>query len=99
MQSVNGAVNPSLGLAYNVPFFISDLMFYMQVHVIRGPAYDILLGQPFDVLTKSIIQNFCNEDQTITIHDPNSSRVVTLPTVLRGPPRIISKDKHPVFWK
>jgi hypothetical protein len=27
----------------------------MQVHIIRDPAYDILLGRPFDVLTKSVI--------------------------------------------
>jgi hypothetical protein len=99
MQSANGAVDPSLGLARNVPFLVGDLMFYMQVHVIRGPAYDILLGRPFDVLTKSVVRNFRNEDQTITIHNPNSSRVVMLPTIPRGPPHVISKAKHSVFRK
>ena len=44
MQSANGTIDPSLGLARNVPFLIGDLTFYMQVHVIRNPAYDILLG-------------------------------------------------------
>ena len=44
MQSANGAINPSLGLARNVPFLIGELTFYMQVHIIRNPAYDILLG-------------------------------------------------------
>jgi hypothetical protein len=44
MQSVNGEVNPSLRLAKNVPFQIDELTLYLQVHVIRQAAYDILLG-------------------------------------------------------
>jgi len=86
MQSANRTVDQSLGLACNVPFFIGDLTLYMQVHVIRDPAYNILFGCPFDVLTESVVQNYVNEDQTITIHDPNSGRVATIPTIPRGPP-------------
>jgi hypothetical protein len=88
MQSANGTVDQSLGLARNVPFYIGDLTVYMQVHVIRRPAYDILLGRPFDILTESVVRNYANEDQTITIHDPNSGRVATIPTIPRGPPRV-----------
>jgi hypothetical protein len=93
MQSANGIVDPSLGLSRNVPFLIGPLTFYMQVHIIRSPAYDVLLGRPFDVLTESVVRNFRNEDQTITVHDPNSKRVATIPTVRRGPPQILSKKK------
>ncbi|KAJ7177321.1 hypothetical protein C8R43DRAFT_1118325 [Mycena crocata] len=88
MQSANGSISPSLGLARNVPFLIGDITLYLQVHVVRGPAYDILLGRPFDVLTQSIVHNFANEDQTITICDPNTGHISTVPTVPRGPPRI-----------
>jgi hypothetical protein len=94
MQSANGTVDLSLGLARNVPFLIGPLTFYMQVHVIRKPAYDILFGRPFDVLTQSVVRNFRNEDQTITVHDPNTNRVATIPTISRGPPRILSKKKQ-----
>ncbi|KAJ7324037.1 hypothetical protein DFH08DRAFT_817512 [Mycena albidolilacea] len=87
MQSANGAVSPSLGLARNVPFRIGDIILYLQVHIVRNPAYDVLLGRPFDVLTQSIIRNFANEDQTITICDPNTGKLATVPTVPRGPPR------------
>ena len=51
---------------------IGDIMLYVQIHIIRSPAYDILLGRPFDVLTESVVRNFTNEDQTITIFDPNT---------------------------
>jgi hypothetical protein len=44
MQSANGSVDPLLGLARNIAFLIGTLTFYMQVHVIRNLAYDILLG-------------------------------------------------------
>ncbi|KAF8132728.1 hypothetical protein K438DRAFT_1641978 [Mycena galopus ATCC 62051] len=87
MQSANGSVSPLLGLARNVPFRIGDITLYLQVHIVRNPAYDVLLGRPFDVLTQSIIRNFANEDQTITICDPNTGKLATVPTVPRGPPR------------
>ncbi|KAJ7091763.1 hypothetical protein C8R44DRAFT_891329 [Mycena epipterygia] len=87
MQSANGSVSPSLGLARNVPFRFGDITLYLQVHIVRNPAYDVLLGRPFDVLTQSIVRNFANEDQTITICDPNTGKLATVPTVPRGPPR------------
>ena len=87
MQSANGEVDKSLGLARNVPLRIGKITLYVQIHVIRSPAYDILLGRPFDILTESVVRNFANEDQTITIFDPNSGRRATVPTSPRGRPR------------
>ncbi|EED81133.1 predicted protein [Postia placenta Mad-698-R] len=69
MQSANGEVDRSLGLIRNVPFRI---------------AYDILLGRPFDVLTQSVVKNFADENQTITILCPNTGETVTIPTILSG---------------
>jgi len=94
MQSANGAITPSLGLARNVPFRIGDIVLYLQVHILRNPAYDVLLGRPFDVLTQSVIHNYANEDQTITIRDPNTGKAVTVPTVPRGPPRHRKQGFH-----
>ena len=53
----------------------------MLINVIDSNAYEVLLGRPFDVLTESVI---ANEDQTITIHDPNTGQHVTVPTLARG---------------
>jgi hypothetical protein len=79
MQSVNGEVNRSLGLARNIPMQIGNITLYVQIHIICNLVYDILLGQPFDVLTESVIWNYANEDQTVTILDPNSGQRATLP--------------------
>jgi hypothetical protein len=84
MESANGTFDWSLGLARNVPFYIGTITLYLQVHVIRSPSYEILLGRPFDVLTESVIRNFTNEDQTITITDPNTGKKCTIPTFARG---------------
>jgi len=62
MQSANGEVNKSLGLACNIPLRIGEITLYVQIHVIHSPTYDILLGQPFDILTESVVRNFANED-------------------------------------
>jgi hypothetical protein len=87
MQSANGEVDQSLGLARNVPCKINSITLYLQIHIIRSPAYDILLGQPFDVLTKSTVKNFPNEDQTTTIVDPNTKHSITIPMLPQTPPR------------
>ena len=83
MESANGNLDWSLGLSRNVPFRIGAITLYMQAHVIRSPAYDILLGRPFDILTESVVKNYANEDQTITITDPNSNQQITIPTFAR----------------
>ena len=84
MESANGTFDWSLGLARNVTFLIGTITLYLQVHIIRSPSYEILLGRPFDVLTESVIRNFSNEDQTITITDPNTANKCTIPTFARG---------------
>ena len=84
MVSANGGIDQSLGLARNVPFLVGDIVLYLQVHVLHAPAYDILLGHPFNVLTQSVVWNFLDENQTVTILDPNTGRKATVPTIQCG---------------
>ncbi|THH07694.1 hypothetical protein EW146_g9237 [Bondarzewia mesenterica] len=93
MQSANGKIDKSLDLARNVPFLIGDIALYLQVHVIREPAYNILLGHPFNVLTESIVKNFANKNQTIIIHDLNTECNATVPTLARGPPCFVESNR------
>jgi hypothetical protein len=94
LQSANGGIDESLGLARNVPCEVGTITIYMQIHIIRDPAYDILLGRPFDVVTESAIKNWRDETQTITIFDPNSTRSSAIPTFPRSTKRrkIIRED-------
>ncbi|KAH8990059.1 hypothetical protein EDB86DRAFT_2831354 [Lactarius hatsudake] len=93
MISANSGVDQSLGLARNVPFHVREITLYLQVHILRSPAYDILLGRPFDILTQSVVRNYRNEDQTITILDPNTSKTATVPTVPHGSNRFAERRK------
>ncbi|KAJ8582519.1 hypothetical protein M405DRAFT_750128 [Rhizopogon salebrosus TDB-379] len=93
MQSANGDIDRSLGLSRNVPFRIGNLTFYLQVHVIRNPAYDVLLGRPFDVLLESTVVNYPNEDQTITLHEPGMGRPLAVPTIGRGHRSLLTRQK------
>src|SRR6266404_8936344 len=83
MIAANGGVDQSLGIARNVPFLIGDITLFFQVHILWSPAYDILLGRPFDMLTQSVVRNFRDENQSVTIKDPNSPRTTTVPTIAR----------------
>ncbi|KAF8234342.1 hypothetical protein L208DRAFT_1550057 [Tricholoma matsutake] len=58
LQSANGGIDQSLGLAWNVPCKVGSITLYMQIHIICNPAYNILLGWPFDVLTESTVKNY-----------------------------------------
>ena len=91
MVSANGGVDQSLGLARNVAFAVGDMTLYLQVHILRSPAYDILLGRPFDILTQSVVRNYRDENQTITIRDPNTTKSVTVPTIARGTHRFADR--------
>ncbi len=87
MQSANRSIEKSLGLARNVPFVFGDMTVLLQVHIIREPAYDLLLGRPFDTLTESQISNFADGGQTLTLTEPMTKRRVTIPTYQRGTTR------------
>ena len=93
MQSANRTMERSVGLARNVPFQWGQLMVYLQVHIIKGPAYKVLLGRPFDALTKSQIDNQEDGGQVITLTDPNSGKVFAVPTFDRAGAKKVSLDK------
>lgn len=93
LQSANRTTEKTLGLARNVEFDFGGVSAYIQLHIIRRPAYDVLLGRPFDVTMSSEVTNQPNGDQVITLKDPNSGKKVTLSTYPRGkPPPFIEKE-------
>jgi hypothetical protein len=84
MQAANRSLKKSEGLAKNVLFQFGDVSAHLQVHIMESPAYDILLGRPFEVLTKLASSNQPDGECTITITDPNSGRKSSMVTWARG---------------
>jgi hypothetical protein len=83
MQSANGSLDQTLGLARSVPFLFGNVVVYLQIHVLENVAYKILLGRPFHIITESNVQNFRNGAQVLTLKDPISNRRISLPTYQR----------------
>jgi hypothetical protein len=89
LQSAQGHVEKTLGLATNVPLTFGRLTVLLQIHIINNPSYKLLLGRPFDALTRSVIQNERDGSQLLTITDPASDIRIQMPTYARGkPPKI-----------
>jgi len=73
----------SLGFARNIPCCVAiSPAIYDHRH--SRPAYDILMGRPFNVLTKSIVRTTPTKI-TLTICDPIiQEKFTTIPTLPRG---------------
>ena len=93
LQSANRTVEKTLGLARNVEFDFGGVVAYIQLHIIRRPAYSVLLGRPFDVAMSSEVSNHTSGDQSLTLKDPNTGRRITIPAFPKGkPPPHIQKE-------
>ena len=84
MESANKQVESTKGLARHVPFAFGDLTVYLQVHILAAPAYDVLLGKPFEVLTESNVKTRSDGTVELTLTDPNSKQKLVVPTYNRG---------------
>jgi hypothetical protein len=92
MESANRSLESTLGLARNIPFSCGKIIVYLQVHIMSNPAYKVLLGRPFDIVTESLVKNDKDGGQTLTLTDPNSGERCIMATYERGkPPDILKK--------
>lgn len=83
MESATGSLARSLGLARNVPYKFGEVTIYLQVHVLEKPAYDVLLGRPFDIVTESNVQTSFDGSQILTLKDLNTGKKCSMPTYPR----------------
>jgi hypothetical protein len=84
MQSANRSHTETLGRLVNLKFTFGTIDVWLQVQVVEEAAYEILLGKPFFTLTSCVTHDFPDGSQHLTITDPNSDRVVTIPTFERN---------------
>ncbi|KAJ3858280.1 hypothetical protein EV359DRAFT_8733, partial [Lentinula novae-zelandiae] len=59
---------------------------FLQVQVVDSPAYDFILGRPFEILMLASYKNFLLGDQQLTLTDPNTHKTTTIPTVPQESP-------------
>lgn len=91
MQSANGSIDETLGMAKNVPFRFEDVTIYLQCHILEQAAYQVLLGRPFECVTRSKTHNYADGEQRILLTCPNTGNMVEISTHDRG--KLPSKAK------
>lgn len=83
MESANAQTNDTLGLLPDLPVTIGGHTFYVQCQVIDNAPYQMLMGRPFMTFTQASTRHFLNGDSHITLVDPNTQAVLTIPTHTR----------------
>lgn len=98
MESASNHIEKTLGLARNVRFFVGGINVYLQVHILENPPYRVLLGRPFERFTACNSSTKVDGSSDLTLTDPNSKKVVNVPTYPRGQgPEEIQKQKYQSF--
>ncbi|KAH8823658.1 hypothetical protein DL96DRAFT_1741650 [Flagelloscypha sp. PMI_526] len=80
LHLADGKIAQTIGLAPNVPFTFGDITVYLQVHIVENAPFEVLLGRPFDRLTRIVARTYADGTQRLTVTDPNSGMKVTVPS-------------------
>ena len=98
MESANRSLETTLGLAKNVPFSCGAITVYLQVHIMANPAYKVLMGRLFDIVTESLVKNEKDGSQSLTLTDPNTGERCVMSTYERGKtPEILKRPVREDF--
>lgn len=102
MESADKSRTKTLGLARNVRFDFEGIIYYLQLHILADPAYEVLLGRPFEVVSEISLHSTARGDVIATIEDPGTGKKLTCPTYKRGqmPKNLVpqgSNDTQPGF--
>ncbi|KAE9391347.1 hypothetical protein BT96DRAFT_832182, partial [Gymnopus androsaceus JB14] len=81
LQSANGKMDCTLGIARDISFCFGRVTAILQVHIVNSPTYNVLLGRPFEMLTQAQTQSFLSGNQHITLTNPNTKRIITISTI------------------
>ncbi|KAF5341157.1 hypothetical protein D9611_006049 [Ephemerocybe angulata] len=84
MESANGSTSRTLGVIPDLRVRIGTCEFRLQVQVVEEAGYEMLLGRPFHVLAQAQMQHHRDGSGTITLTDPQTRAVITVPTKARG---------------
>lgn len=84
MESADKSRTQTLGLARNVRFDFEGILYYVQLHILKDPAYEVLLGRPFELVSEISLRSTADGNVVATIEEPATGRKLTCPTYRRG---------------
>jgi predicted aspartyl protease len=81
LECADGGVSHTEGVIVNTPVTIGGIDFFMQIQVVEGAPFEILLGRPFFALARAIETSHQDGKSLLTLTDPNNpGDTITLPT-------------------
>lgn len=85
MTSASGTRSKTVGIAKNIPIELQGgITVYLQLHIVRTDAYDVLLGRPFESLLTVGARNSPDGRHELVITCPNTAECLTIRTYARG---------------
>lgn len=85
MESADSNQSVTAGVVENLKFTIGEMDLLMQVHVVDGAPFDILMGRPFFRFTSCHTKDWSDGAQELTLTCPNTKKVLTIPTRIKPP--------------
>ncbi|KAJ7671839.1 hypothetical protein B0H17DRAFT_948053 [Mycena rosella] len=85
MESADSNQSLMAGVVENLKFSIRDIDLLLQVHVVDGAPFDILMGRPFFRFTECHTKDRSDGTQELTLTCPNTGHIITIPTRQKPP--------------
>ncbi|KAG6329220.1 hypothetical protein ID866_9868 [Astraeus odoratus] len=86
LEATNKSKEEMLGIVKNAHLKIGGMEFKLQIHVVGGTPFDLLLGHPFFSLSSCVTHDQMLGNQSISLTDPNTGMQMLLPTRKREHP-------------
>ncbi|KAJ7443313.1 hypothetical protein FB451DRAFT_1056993 [Mycena latifolia] len=85
MESADSNQSTTAGIIENLKFSIGDIDILLQVHVVDGAPFDILMGRPFFRFTECHTKDRVDGTQELTLTCPNTGKTVQVATRKKPP--------------
>ncbi|KAJ7470471.1 hypothetical protein FB451DRAFT_1038186, partial [Mycena latifolia] len=80
MESADSNQSTTVGVVENLKIMVGDIDLLLQVHVVDGAPFDILMGRPFFRFTECQTKDRTDRMQELAITCPNTGKVISIPT-------------------
>ncbi|KAJ7441711.1 hypothetical protein FB451DRAFT_1058078 [Mycena latifolia] len=85
MESADSNQSTTAGVVENLKITVGDIDLLLQVHIVDGAPFDILMGRPFFRFTECQTKDRTDGTQELTITCPNTGKVIAIPTWQKPP--------------
>jgi hypothetical protein len=85
MESADSGHSTTAGVVENLKFSVGEIDVLLQVHVVDGAPFDVLMGRPFFRFTECHTKDRADGSQELTLTCPNTGKVLSVPTRMKPP--------------